>query len=321
MATTTLDLLAHAQPSARLPGALTLPGLLLLSAIGSLGQTTPPADPHAGMELVKPSQADPRITQHDEDNVVLLPDGQGKDAPLAIFLPGSNGRPQNVLPLLQTVAQQGYRVIGLSYDDSPSVSQVCPKQPEPACSARFREMRAFGRGSGPVSNPPAEAVDARLIALLQYLNREHPDAGWSAYLTPDNRPQWSQMLVSGLSQGAGMAAYIAKFYPVYRVVLFSSPWDVTGRDHHPAPWLSHASATPADRWWAERPAREKTPKLLEHAYQALEIPRDHILIFNRDLGFSPKAGAENPYHGSTVKNTDYRPEWRQLYGNAVSNSQ
>jgi hypothetical protein len=245
-----------------------------------------------------------------------MPHPPTSGSPLAIFLPGTHGRPKNALALLQTIAGQGYRVIGLSYDDEPSLSQVCPRQPDPACSARFRDMRTFGRGPAPVDNPPAEAIDARLTALLKYLAREHPNENWAEYLTSDGQPQWSKILVSGLSQGAGMAAFIAKSHAVYRVVLFSSPWDITGRDRHPAPWLSQPSATPPERWWAERHAKENTTQLIANAYKALRIPRDQILIFDQGLGNGRTANGENPYHGSTIQNIDYQNEWKRMYGTA-----
>ncbi len=268
------------------------------------------------MERVLPSQADPAVKQHDETNIVIMPQDHAATVPLAIFLPGTGGRPQNAAALLRTIAGQGYRVIGLSYDDQPSLSMVCPMQPDPACSGRFREMRTFGRGPAPVDNPPAEAINARLVALLKYLAREHPGDNWGVYLSADGHPEWSRILVSGLSQGAGMAAFIAKFYPVYRVVLFSSPWDTTGRDQHPAPWLSRPSATPPERWWAERHARENTTELIAHAYSALGIPKNHILIFNGGLGPAQHSKGENPYHVSTIGNPEYRSEWREMYGTA-----
>ncbi len=273
------------------------------------------------IEYVKPSQANPNVHQFDTPNVVITRSGDRATslAPLAIFLPGTGGRPQNVLPLLNVIAQQGYTVIGLSYDVEPSLSKVCPRNPNPRCSGNFRQVRTFGDGEGPVQNPPAESITARLTDLIRYLDRTHPGKGWNAYLGPDGGPAWDRILVSGLSQGAGMAAYIAKRYPVYRVVLFSSPWDTTGRDLRPAPWLSKPSATPPDRWWAERHRREKTTKLIAHAYEALRIPSDHILLFDGDLasGKSQSTESANPYHGSTVKNPEYTEKWRQLYGRAL----
>lgn len=101
------------------------------------------------------------------------------------------------------------------------------------------------------------------------------------------------------------------------MVLFSSPWDFTGDDRRPAPWLSQPSATPMDRWYAEYHARENTVPLLKRAYAALQIPADHIRIFNRDIPdrFSRAAqNSPNPFHGLTVRDTGYTEDWRALYG-------
>ena len=269
-------------------------------------------------ELVRPSQANAAIQTFDDANVVLSVDSDAAEPPLAVFLPGTHGKPMNALRLLNVVAGQGYRVIGLTYDDEPAGTQLCPRDPNPECFTGFHSMRVFGRGPAPVTNTYPESIEGRLASLLQYLNREHPNAGWSAYLTQDGRAQWSRILVSGLSQGAGMAAYIAKTVPVYRVVLFSSPWDNLGREHRPAPWLSRKSATPMERWWAERHVQENTTQWIASAYQALQIPQQHIFLFDQPLTNEQSEDARNPFHGSTIRNPAYEPQWRTMYGSAES---
>src|SRR5207245_975490 len=64
----------------------------------------------------------------------------------------------------------------------------------------------------------------RLTKLLQYLALQYPDEGWDRFLLRD-KPKWSQIAVSGHSQGGGNAAMIAKIRLVARVVLFSSVTD------------------------------------------------------------------------------------------------
>lgn len=265
-------------------------------------------------ELVVQSQANPSVHNSDEPNVVLVPSNVAPDAPLAIFMPGTDGTAQATLRIERVIASQGYRVIGLSYDDMVAGNQLCWKITNPLCLERFREMRSFGQGIAAVQNNYAESTEGRLTSLLQYLNREHQDAGWSQYLAEDGKPRWSRILVSGLSQGAGMAAFIAKQKLVYRVVLFSSPWDSLPPDKRPASWMFGPSVTPMDRWWAERHARENTTGQLATAYRALRIPTDHLLVFNQDLptGFVPRG--DNPFHAQTVMNPAYEPQWRQLFG-------
>lgn len=269
----------------------------------------------SAQELVRPSAANPQVRRFDDPNLVYG-NAPSRRVPLVVFMPGTNGRSETAPRLLlETIANQGYRVVFLTYDDMPAVSQVCPARP-PACSARFRESRAFGRDGPPVATPTPEAVSNRLRDLLRYLEQTHPGAGWADYLDVEGRPAWPRMILSGLSQGAGMAAFMAKRFPVSRVVLFSSPWDVTGAERRPAPWLFAASATPPARWWAERHVRENTTRLIANAYAALHIPEDHVLLLNGGLpsGKSPDDG--NPYHVSTVQLRQYVPQWRTMFGAA-----
>ena len=267
-------------------------------------------------ELIRPSQANAEVREFDEPNVVIADINAAPGAPLAIFLPGTHGKPKNAEMLMHVIAGQGYRVIGLTYNDDPPGTELCPRNPNPDCFTGFHAMRVFAEGPAPVSNTGAESIEGRLVSLLKYLDREHPGAGWSTYLTENGRPQWTHILVSGLSQGAGMAAYIAKTTPVYRVVLFSSPWDNLGRQHRPAPWLYQRSATPAQRWWAERHVQENTTQWIAAAYDALQIPQHHIFLFDQGLSGEQVGNSPNPFHGSTIRNPAYEPQWKLMYGYA-----
>lgn len=290
-------------------GMIPVRQIMAALATGALLASTGPA--RAGLRLIRPSEVDPAIVHYDEPNVVIA-DGANDTPPLVVFLPGTEGRPQNVLPLLRVAADQGYRVIGLSYDNVPAVEQVCPADPDPTCSLRFRATRTLGERGGPVANPLAEAIVPRLAALLRHLVTADPREHWDAYLDAAGQPRWDRLVLAGFSQGAGMAALLAKRFAVYRVVLFSSPWDTTGADRRPAPWLAMPSATPLERWWAERHVRERTTRLIGNAYTALSIPVDHILLIDTEPR-RPRP-TPNPYHGSTVANPDNAPAWRTLFG-------
>jgi predicted esterase len=266
--------------------------------------------------VVKPSDTDPEIRHFDEPNYVVLKRTTSAQAQLAVFMPGTGGRPANTVQLLTVIADQGYRVIGLEYNDFPAVVEVCPHNPSPDCSGNFRRKRIFGDSTPSiVDNTPAESIVNRLVKLLEYLDRQHPEEGWRKYLTSDGAPEWSRIVVSGLSQGAGMAAYIAKHQSVARVVLFSSPWDYSVSSHMLAPWLIEPSATPPERWFAEYHKRERTAALIAQAYAALQIPANNLQVFDRDL--PPEAGrsrGDNPFHGSTIHVPAYASQWRLLFG-------
>ena len=265
---------------------------------------------------IKPSTADPSIRRFDEPNVVLVDRSRVAASQLVVFMPGTDGKPGNAFGLLQVVAHQGYRVIGLEYNDSPAVVQVCPHR-SPTCSGDFRRKRVFGDGtSAVVDNTVAESIVIRLTKLLRYLALMHPSEGWSDYLQGDT-PDWRRMVVSGLSQGAGMAAYIAQRKEVARVVLFSSPWDYSLESQSLAPWISGPSVTPAERWFAAYHRRENTAKLIAQAYSVLHIPADHIRIFDLDIPADLRPHhSDNPYHGSTIHVPAYAPEWRFLFGSS-----
>lgn len=291
----------------------------LAATILSLGSTA-----HADERLVEhrfqPSAADRAVKQFDEANIAIARRRLSAEVPLVVFLSGTGGKPENVRGLLTVVAAQGYRTIGLSYDNVPAVVQVCPRVADPECSANFRRMRLDGSGPGApgVYNPEAEGIVARLVSALKTLDRDAPDEGWGGYLAGET-PRWDRIVVSGLSQGAGMAAYIAKSVKVRRVVLFSSPWDFTQPGRKLAPWIAGPSATPPERWFAEYHKRELTADLLAQSYQLLGIPPSQVLVFDRDLPGNG-GGSPNPYHGSTVRDPGYAAQWRVLYGKAAEPS-
>jgi dienelactone hydrolase len=276
----------------------------------------------APIEQMKPSATDPALHEYDEPNAIVRP-AHMNGAPIALFMPGTHGQPMFNSLLMRTIAGQGYRVIGLEYPDDPAVNQVCPNSPDPDCSANFRAMRLWGdrpaQGSSPVTNTPADSISGRLVSLLRYLDKHHPAEHWGAFITADGQPVWSRIVVSGQSQGAGMAAYIARRYKVARVVCFSSPEDFTrtGNSVTFAPWLSAPGATPPDRWYATRNSREPFNKALTHTYPLLGIPADHVKVFTLDLP-AGKDGNADPmlYHGSGIRDPRYIPAWQFLYGNA-----
>jgi hypothetical protein len=263
--------------------------------------------------FIKPSETDAAIQSFDEPHYVTFARDVATNAKLAVFLPGTNGKPSNAAVFLGVIADQQYRVIGLEYNDEPAVVQVCPRDPSPKCSGNFREKRIFGTNvNAVVDNTVAESIVNRLAKLLAYLEQHHPDEHWGQYMA-NGELQWDRIVVTGLSQGAGMAAYVAKKKAVARVVLFSSPWDFYGRSKTLAPWLADASATPLNRWFAAFHKRENTADLIAQAYKALKIPTDHIRVFDLDLPANQGSG-NNPYHVSTIRQVSYTPQWQFLFG-------
>ena len=273
---------------------------------------------------IVPSSIDSTVHRFDAAHLVVFDRAAKTDAPLLVFLPGTGGRPENTSAFSAVAARQGYRVIGLAYVDEPAVQQICPREPDPDCAEKVRRKRIFGDDvTGLIDDRPNESIVSRLTTLLVALDRAHPDEGWSRYLS-DGKPDWTRIAVSGLSQGAGMAAYIAQRTAVARVILFSSPWDNYGRFHTIAPWVRRGhGATPAERWYAAYHRNENTADLIARAYGALQIPRDHIHVFTLEPA---RRVSDNPFHPSVVGNAAtpraadgtpaYADEWRAMLGDA-----
>jgi hypothetical protein len=266
---------------------------------------------------IKPSETDSAIRRFDDPHYVVFDPRAGSTSQLVVFMPGTDSKPENAARLLKVVAGQGYRVIGLEYNDSPAVIQVCPHNPSPNCSGDFRRKRIFGDDvTSLIDNTPAESIVNRLVRLLEYLVRNHPGEGWADFLAA-GEPNWGRIVISGLSQGAGMAAYIAKRKPVARVVLFSSPWDYSLHSRTLAPWIGEPSVTPPERWFAEYHKRENTADVIAKAYVALQIPAANIRVFDLEIPWGTHRGnGKNPYHGSTIKVPGYEPQWRFLFGHS-----
>jgi hypothetical protein len=264
------------------------------------------------VRCIKPSDTDLAIKRYDRFHYVLFNENTGPGASLFVYLTGTGGRPPGPTVFFHAAADAGYRVISLDYNDEPAVAVFCPPKP-PACSGNFRRMRIYGDGASldpSFDNSSSESIVNRLVKLLTYLDKQDPQQGWSGYLD-NGAPKWERIALAGQSQGAGMAAYIAKQHVVERVILFSSPWDFVrsnGNVRTLAPWIAMRSKTPPERWFGGYHARENEAELLAKSYTALRIPPDNIRIFKRDLPASQPPGQENPFHAEGLTNPAYAEE-------------
>ena len=286
-----------------------------------------PELPNGTVHQVQPSVADPEIKRFDQPNIAMFNHSVKRDAPLLVFFPGTTSEPKASWPFLEAGADAGYRVVGLMYDNGVSVPTTCGPQADPACSDRFREKRIFGDGvSTDIDDLPDESVVNRLVKLLEYLDTNFSNEGWGQYLD-HGQPKWSQIAVSGHSQGGGVAAYIAKKRSVYRVINLSGAWDRVEATKEWAGWITSPSATPMDRWYCAYHAKESRADAMKLAYVALKVPPDHIrvLMLEPDPANKMPKGAD-VYHvsmsatGVTPLDPNGKPayaaDWAFLLGTA-----
>ena len=152
-----------------------------LSLVGAA--TTVVAQAPGGDTLVKywiaPASADSSIKRFNELEYVVFERHVKASAPLFVFLPGTDGRPANTTDFSNTAARQGYRAIGLTYNDVPAVAQICPRDPDPRCAEKVRQKRIFGDDvTRLVDDRQEESIVNRLVKFLQKLQRDHPEDGW-----------------------------------------------------------------------------------------------------------------------------------------------
>jgi len=278
--------------------------------------------PEAGrvVECITPSDTDPAIKHYNSVHYVLFNENTGPSANLLVFLTGTGGEPPGPLAFLHAAADAGYRVISLDYNDEPAVRVYCPRKP-PACSGNLRRMRIDGDGLSidpAIDNTSAESIVNRLSKLIAYLEQKEPQQGWASYLE-NGLPRWSRIALAGQSQGAGMAAYIAKERVVARVILFSSPSDFVRSKANAitlAPWIAMPGKTPPERWFGGYHARENTAGLLAQSFPALRIPPANIRVFKDDLPPALKGrSVENPFHTQGISNkAAYGEDWAFFLG-------
>lgn len=170
---------------------------------------------------------------------------------------------------------QGYRVIGVDYKYDPPGTRICPQQRGNSYK-RFRDKKVFGidEGMSDVNVSPAESILNRITKLLLFLAKTRPSSeGWGFYI--DNYlPNWPVIALTGHSQGSGHAAFLAKRFPLYRVMLNSSPWD-----HYVNPfviddWLKAPSQTPSSRWYGLFDAKDSHAHVMRSTYPALGLEQE-----------------------------------------------
>ena len=93
--------------------------------------------------VVAPNEADPSIGRFLWKSVVVFDRAVRAPAPLLLFLPGTGGNPAGSRSFLNLAVDAGYRVISLGYNNEPAAMQACLRDPDPACSANFRQRRLF----------------------------------------------------------------------------------------------------------------------------------------------------------------------------------
>lgn len=247
---------------ALLAGACTSPP----SPGGGNGTTTWSVDPVTADSATK---ADPLYP-----NRLYLPTGTPRGA-LAVVLHGTGAGTTGYGEITSALRSDGYHVIVLRYSAALGTLGACPDSVSssfPDCHRAFRSETVFGAGvqdpSGDAFDHPGAQVPAadslvnRLLKLIERMKVIAPSAGWGQFQDATSgvcnnmnttygacELKWSKVALIGHSQGAGVALYMSKFFPLRAAGLLSGSYDAfrtSPTTATAAPWTAEPGFATAD---------------------------------------------------------------------------
>lgn len=170
---------------------------------------------------------------------------------LILHMVGTYDNPASTshFPIMAT--NHGYKVISLKYSNWDSAVGTCGTSVDVNCFTNYRQELIYGTNvSTEVTIDSNECIMNRFLKLLIHLDNLHPSENWGHFLNSSTAINWSDIVLSGHSQGGGHAAFIAKQVQVDRVLMFASPNDYNNLFSSQAPWVSATSATPDSCYYA-----------------------------------------------------------------------
>ena len=206
--------------------------------------TAPPASVERNLD---PSTIDAGVVASSKEfHVAINPSPRVAAAnKLFVFLPGTDGVPDQYRLILRAGANRGFHAIGLDYPNAAAVGVLCAGSADADCFWNVRREVITGQDlSTVVAIDNANSIVTRLTKAIAYLHQNHADEGWGRYLV-NGSPDWSKVIVGGHSQGGGHAGVMTKLYTVSRACYFASPPDWNTRSNQPADWESKANLTSA----------------------------------------------------------------------------
>lgn len=192
---------------------------------------------------IAPNQTDANYSSSDFNHYVVRNNKVHLNK-LLLFIGGSFSDPKSYNLICDQAATFGLDVISLSYPNDVAAAPLGTSS-NPLIFDTYRDEVCFGNPvSSVVTVDALNSIVTRATKLVVYLKTNFPNENWGQYLTAANELQWSKIIVSGHSQGAGHACYLAKKNLVDRVVMLSGPNDYNTFFSAPGNWLTQSGVTP-----------------------------------------------------------------------------
>jgi hypothetical protein len=263
-----------------------------------------------------PSTTEPAILQFNNNHYSVVDPAVESRGRLVLFLPGTGATPAMYQAFPETAAGLGFHALALMYPNPSAINDLCaqfaPLNPDAAGNARLEVIDGTDRVSF-VTVDSVNCIQNRLLKALQHLHATYPARGWGQYFE-GNLLLWNKMVVSGHSQGGGMAAMLAKTRMVDRCILFASMdwWEAGNRPYR---WMADSPQTPVDRWYLFAHERDQFLDFgeMQACAAALDVSRYGTALRTEAVGpgnyqhrhflstnLNPASAQANSYHGCPV---------------------
>jgi hypothetical protein len=199
---------------------------------------------------VKAYTTDPAISKESGTHLCYTNTDVTSRKTLVLHLIDNTESTKSIQYFPKMAANNGFNVIVLDYKNDIAANKACKNSDDPNVFENFRKEIIEGRDySAFVNVDSVNSINNRVIKLLKYLHKTHPKEGWNIFFT-GNVINWTNIIVSGHSQGGGTAAVIAQYNRVKRVLLFAAPSDYSDYYKKHAKWTYRAHITPASDYYA-----------------------------------------------------------------------
>jgi len=265
----------------------------------------------------RPSVTDPTITESNQRHYAVVDSAVASRDRLVLFLPGTRGTPFGYRQFPKNAATLGFHSLGLMYPNENAINLLCrefaPLDPDAAGNARLEVIDGVDRVNF-LTVDSINSIQNRVIKALQYLHETYPLHGWDQYFIGDG-VLWNKVIVCGHSQGAGMAAMLAKTRITDRCIMFAgTDWWEGGTPPRPYNWMFTSPQTPVDRWYLFAHERDQIIDFsyIQDASMALDLSRygAHERVESSSNGYKfrhflstnlePNPESPNNYHGCPV---------------------
>lgn len=245
---------------------------------------------------------------------------------LLLYFPGTGGKPTDDDGMVFYAHAQalGFHVASVCYDSGgTTIASQCGRSSSPSCFSDVRRQKMYSVDDGGIP---------RALALVEQLagNSVTSGEGWGAFLMSGATQDidYAKVVAAGHSQGAGMAALLAKDRLLLGVVMLAGVDDVvnTGPASAAAPWISAPSATPEERIFGLGNTRGFACGMWSVDWPAMSLsgwyacdddgggvarvpptPASHMLCSTMEL---PDCSNGMDYHFAVLRSDAYAPAWR-----------